>query len=646
MPGVGVGTSATTPAQAGPPATPRPKNGEINRGSREPISVAGQNPSSVGSEDALLAALERMERRVAGAMSRVRDSVVTLEYTAEDSPTGTRRVATGVVISPQGEILSIRIDRPMVPQTSTSTTTTPPPEATTARVSPGSAMADVSTISPSPIPGTGVGAGAAARGERMRTGSRAAGSSMPIFARDATGRRHVATWLAADPETGLTLLRIPPKLVRPVRIAADSPKLGSSVFVVGNPLGLGHSVSRGHVAGLDRALEIGPRQLGGLIQVQVPLYPGDSGATVANLRGEWLGLVRGGLAAATSASSLTPAQPVKGRDDDLDRNAELDHDHDIGFAIPARDAIWVADQLRNSGRVERAYLGVRLEPADPADVQGEGARLSEILANTPAAAAGLRTGDRIVALDSHAIRSPGDLTDRLDRTRAHTRIKLGVLRRRDPSRSGTATADDPRSDSTSNDPDLDRLDVTLQAASRPSETLPDPGPAGPGPELGAVVAPEGGTVAGASLGSEGVVRTASASGSESANATTPPAVSVRAMISKTSSSVANPQGALQVPEPNVGIVPLRPATVATAPTQASSASAPVPSPSTASSPSSSTTLRALPLESQGVPPHPAELEPISPRAVIERLERIERRIERIERRGDLPASSSSGPSGR
>ena len=59
---------------------------------------------------------------------------------------------------------------------------------------------------------------------------------------------------------------------------------------------MGHSVSRGHVAGLDRALELGDRQLGGLIQIQAPLYPGDSGAAVVNLHGEWLGLIRSGLA--------------------------------------------------------------------------------------------------------------------------------------------------------------------------------------------------------------------------------------------------------------------------------------------------------------------------------------------------------------
>ena len=178
-------------------------------------------------------------------MIRARESVVALEYAAVGGPPGSRRVATGVVINTRGDVLSIRIDRP--------------------------------------LPGLG-------------TSSAQRDRDSLIVARDASGERHSALWIAADPETGLTLLRIAPRVVKPIQLATDSPSLGGQVFVVGNPLGLGHSVSRGHIAGLDRALKLGPRQLGGLIQIQAPLYPGDSGAVVANLRGQLLGLIRSGLA--------------------------------------------------------------------------------------------------------------------------------------------------------------------------------------------------------------------------------------------------------------------------------------------------------------------------------------------------------------
>ncbi|WP_422928120.1 S1C family serine protease [Singulisphaera sp. PoT] len=283
------------------------------------------------------------ERKIADTIAKVRGSAVALEYSVADAPTGIRRVATGLILNDEGHVLSIRIDPP-------------PPQA-------------------------------------------------PIVARDASGKRHRAEWLAVDPETGLTLLRIKPIHARPIRPAKQNPRLGSQVLVIGNPFGLGHSVIRGQVAGLDRRVDIGPRPLGGLIQIDAALHPGDSGAVVANLHGEWLGLVRSGLAAPGSERVL---------------------DHDLGFAIPARDALWIADQLHTRRRVDRAYLGVRLNAEKLGDQPG--AILDGVLVDSPAAQAGLRKGDRVMALDGHAIESPGDLTDQLDRTLANTEATIEYQR--------------------------------------------------------------------------------------------------------------------------------------------------------------------------------------------------------------------------
>lgn len=301
---------------------------------------ASDHSAAETDDDAIVSALER---RITDTILKVRGSAVALEYTGADAPSGTRRVATGVVLNDEGHVLSIRIDPP-------------PPLA-------------------------------------------------PIVARDATGKRHRAEWLAADIETGITLLRIKPILARPVRPATREPRLGSQVLVIGNPFGLGHSVIRGQIAGLDRRVDVGPRPLGGLIQIDAALHPGDSGALVANLHGEWLGLIRSGLAAPGGERIL---------------------DHDLGFAIPARDALWIADQLHTKRRVDRAYLGVRLDTGNLGDPPG--AILAGVLAESPAAQAGLRPGDRVLALDGHAIDSPGDLTDRLDRTLANTEATVEYQR--------------------------------------------------------------------------------------------------------------------------------------------------------------------------------------------------------------------------
>ena len=434
-----------------------------------PGSVSDHDPPVASTSDddaALCAALERLERQMAAAIARARESVVALEYTAPDAPPGTRRVATGVVINPGGEVLSVNIDPPPV---STDSATT-------------------------------------------RNLSR-------VVALDSSGRRHAVHWVAADPETGLTLLRLAPRAVQPIRSASGAPNLGSQTFVVGNPFGMGHSVSRGHIAGLDRALELGDRQLGGLIQIQAPLYPGDSGAAVVNLHGDWLGLIRSGLATPHAASetdpsglqssalspsglspSLTPTDVSLGRPE---------RDTDFGFAIPARDALWVADQLRAGGRVDRAYLGVRLEPVPPTGIRsasnthqkpeaagatpnsvsssagiesrsrdpqaaitavGEGAIVREVLSGTPASQTGLWPGDCIVELDRQPIHSTYDLIDRLDRIPARVTIMLGIVRNRGPKRQrlslSLCTASRPDT------PQLARPDLPASAATTKSQREP------------------------------------------------------------------------------------------------------------------------------------------------------------------------------
>ena len=163
-----------------------------SRGGREATAESlaqGQDKDQGRNDDAnddeLFQAFERLERRMAAGMARARESVVSLEYTAAESTPGSRRIATGVVINSRGDVVSVRIDPP----------------------------SSAASISPVSGPSGGVTRGGA-----------------EIVARDVSGRRHLASWVAVDPESGLTLLQIAPRAVRPIEMAGEEATLGSQVI--------------------------------------------------------------------------------------------------------------------------------------------------------------------------------------------------------------------------------------------------------------------------------------------------------------------------------------------------------------------------------------------------------------------------------
>ncbi len=247
------------------------------------------------------------------------------------------------------------------------------------------------------------------QGEILTLGYGPTSPDRQIVVRDAQDRIHRAEWNALDPLTGLSLIRIEPRLIEPVTVA-DEPKLwhGMEVLLVGNPYGLALSTSLGHISGLDRTLlfEPGQHPLGHLIQINVALYPGDLGAVVGDMQGRWLGLVRSGLPT-TESDSLAPTTA-------------------LAFAIPAAEALWIVDQLRTWGEVRRAYLGVNFDASSLFDKPG--VLLRSIVPDTPAAHVGLHKEDRIVAVNGMTVRSHHDLIALLDTTLAGTIMNLTVIR--------------------------------------------------------------------------------------------------------------------------------------------------------------------------------------------------------------------------
>ena len=218
-----------------------------------------------------------------------------------------------------------------------------------------------------------------------------------------------AKLLGNDPDTDLAVLQIPAdKLVAlPV---ADSSKLrvGDFVVAVGEPFGLGQTVTSGIVSALGRS---GLRGSGyqNFIQTDASINPGNSGGPLVNLRGELVGI---------NSMIYSPSGGNVG----------------IGFAIPSNLAVDVMRQLVATGKVKRGVLGVDAQDVTPelAKMLGlgnaRGAVVTRVRAGSPAEGAGLRAGDVIVSLDGKPVASEQDLHNIEGLTAPGAAVAVGVQR--------------------------------------------------------------------------------------------------------------------------------------------------------------------------------------------------------------------------
>jgi S1-C subfamily serine protease len=197
------------------------------------------------------------------------------------------------------------------------------------------------------------------------------------------GRRVEGKVVGADRVTDLAVVRLQAGGPWPVAALGNSDALqvGDWVIAVGNPFGLDQTVTLGIVSSLNRnaaKLGITDKRLE-LIQTDAAINPGNSGGPLLDAAGEVVGI-----------NTLVRSGPGAG----------------LGFAIPINRARSIAQQLVAKGSVSHAMIGVTLEPAP----QGGGARVRGVMAAGPAAQAGLRAGDRIVAVGPQAVRDPAQLT--------------------------------------------------------------------------------------------------------------------------------------------------------------------------------------------------------------------------------------------
>ncbi len=192
-------------------------------------------------------------------------------------------------------------------------------------------------------------------------------------------RKFKVTEIKFDEKTDLAILRIEADGKLPAAKLGDSAQLaiGDWVIAVGNPFQLGQTVSAGIISATGRELRQG-RQWTNYLQTDAAINPGNSGGPLVNLAGEVIGI---------NTAIASRSGGYQG----------------IGFSIPSNTAKWVVTQLLAGGKVQRAYMGVSIMEPD-ANLSrklglkpGQGVLISEVFADSPAAAAGFKAGDLVVS---------------------------------------------------------------------------------------------------------------------------------------------------------------------------------------------------------------------------------------------------------
>ncbi len=222
-------------------------------------------------------------------------------------------------------------------------------------------------------------------------------------------RQFAAELIGTDPDTDVAVLRIPAEDLTALRMGdSDRLEVGDFVVAIGNPFGIGQTVTSGIVSALRRS-GLGIEGFEDFIQTDASINPGNSGGALVNLRGDLIGI---------NTAIIGPGGGNVG----------------IGFAIPINMAREVMDQLITYGEVRRGRLGVHAQDVTPeiADALGvdldRGAIITQVVRGSPAANAGIKAGDLVITADGEPVRSATHLRNKIGLLRVGETIELTVLR--------------------------------------------------------------------------------------------------------------------------------------------------------------------------------------------------------------------------
>ncbi|HET6683120.1 MAG TPA: trypsin-like peptidase domain-containing protein [Gaiella sp.] len=269
------------------------------------------------------------------------------------------------------------------------------------------------TLGSSEVPGGPGGSGASqAQGSgfvydengHVVTNAHVVDNATSVKVRLANGNTYDATVVGTDPSTDLAVLAVdaPSSELTPLTLADSSAlEVGQEVVAIGSPFGLENTVTSGIVSALDRSMQApNGYTINGAVQTDAAINHGNSGGPLLDMHGRVIGV-----------------------------NSQIESDSGgsdgVGFAVPSNTVKSIVSQLVDGGSVEHAYLGVGLTEPQGGEA---GAQVSEVRSGTPAASAGLRSGDRITSVDGDSVASVQQLQSAIDTRKPGDTVKLGYVR--------------------------------------------------------------------------------------------------------------------------------------------------------------------------------------------------------------------------
>ena len=220
------------------------------------------------------------------------------------------------------------------------------------------------------------------------------------------GEQYKANVIGKDAKTDIALLKIESENDLPAVSfgKSDILEIGEWVVAIGNPFGLGHTVTAGIVSAKGRSLGLGSYD--DFIQTDAAINPGNSGGPLFNLNGEVVGV----------------------------NTAIIAGGQGIGFSIPASMAVPIINQLRSQGKVVRGWLGVLVQQITPEIAEGikledtKGALVADVTADGPAAEAGIKRGDVITKFNTEVIEDMTELPKKVAMETPGTKAELTLIR--------------------------------------------------------------------------------------------------------------------------------------------------------------------------------------------------------------------------